>query len=360
MGLVRVALALAVLLSHLPPAKVHFIGGGLAVQAFFIISGFYMALVLSGKYNTVGLFYTNRLLRLMPSYFVMLVIATVALLAFDASAVVSRDMIVTAYSRPEYAGLLIFENLGVVGQELLYWFKLQPDGTMLLDLLNRPETDQEGAGFRAMMLPQAWSLAMELVFYAIAPFLVRARTRTLVVLAAASIALRFAGYLLPVDYGLWQGRFFPTSLFFFAFGILAYRALPMAARVPKIFGWLVNAALLATIVLLPEAGLSNELTRWVVYAAVAVAMPFVFHAFKSIAFDRWIGDLSYPIYLTHLAVIGVVLTYELPMPVWLTLGATLALSAALLVFIEHPIDRWRQRRAERFRSAGPRLTPANV
>src|SRR5262245_14387299 len=62
MGLVRVALAMAVLLGHLPVASFKFMGGGLAVQSFFIVSGFYMALVLSGKYRDVGLFYSNRLL----------------------------------------------------------------------------------------------------------------------------------------------------------------------------------------------------------------------------------------------------------------------------------------------------------
>src|SRR5690349_4745024 len=84
MGLVRVALALAVVLSHLPPATFHFISGGLAVQGFFIISGFYMALVLSGKYASAGIFYSNRLLRLMPGYFVMMVIAGFLLLVLNA------------------------------------------------------------------------------------------------------------------------------------------------------------------------------------------------------------------------------------------------------------------------------------
>ena len=72
MGMLRVALAMAVVLSHLPLATLQFMSGGLAVQGFFIVSGFYMALVLDGKYKDVGLFYSNRLLRLFPTYFVMM------------------------------------------------------------------------------------------------------------------------------------------------------------------------------------------------------------------------------------------------------------------------------------------------
>jgi peptidoglycan/LPS O-acetylase OafA/YrhL len=82
-----------------------------------------------------------------------------------------------------------------------------------------------------------------------------------------------------------------------------------------------------------------------VFAAIAVAAPFLFHAFKDNAVDRWIGDLSYPLYLCHLVVIGLVLTFEPPFAVWVAIGGALVLSAALLVLVDHPIDRWRQRRA---------------
>ena len=39
-----------------------------AVEMFFVISGFYMALVLGTKYSLIWRFYSNRLIRLMPSY----------------------------------------------------------------------------------------------------------------------------------------------------------------------------------------------------------------------------------------------------------------------------------------------------
>jgi peptidoglycan/LPS O-acetylase OafA/YrhL len=84
-----------------------------------------------------------------------------------------------------------------------------------------------------------------------------------------------------------------------------------------------------------------------VFGAIAFAAPFLFHAFKDNGLDRWIGDLSYPLYLCHLVVIGLVLTFEPPFALWVAIGASLALAAALLVLIDYPVDRWRQRRAER-------------
>ena len=51
MGLLRIVLALSVLLEHaMAWHGYRMLGGPLAVQCFFIISGFYMGLVLNEKY----------------------------------------------------------------------------------------------------------------------------------------------------------------------------------------------------------------------------------------------------------------------------------------------------------------------
>src|SRR5689334_14401820 len=114
MGLVRLLLALAVVLSHTPTAEFHFIGGGLAVQAFFIVSGFYMALVLDGKYADARTFYSNRLLRLAPAYFVVLVVG-LAMLPFGLTVTATPDLFATAYAAPATADILTIENLAVLG-----------------------------------------------------------------------------------------------------------------------------------------------------------------------------------------------------------------------------------------------------
>jgi len=194
--------------------------------------------------------------------------------------------------------------------------------------------------------------------------LARLSWRWLAAIAAASIALRLAGYLLPVNYPIWQGRFFPTALFLFVFGMLAQKMLPLAARLPKPVGWGVNIALLTLMISLPVVSsalhLDSEVTRWGMYVLIALAIPFVFDAFKNFAWDRWIGDLSYPLYLVHLLVIGAVLTFipNAPYAAWVAIGGSLALSALTLVLIDHPVDRWRQRRAEKAAAnAQPVLPP---
>ena len=347
LGLLRITLAFAVLLSHLPPATYKFMSGGLAVQGFFIVSGFYMSLVLDGKYRDPGLFYSNRLLRLFPTYFVMMAIAAVTLFGFNASATSTQQIFASTYSHPATAAVLGFENLALVGQDLLYWFRLPGDGSMPFDPTGAPPTDASPVAWQALLVPQSWSLSLELMFYALAPFLARLSWRWIVALAAASIALRFSGYLLPVDFALWQGRFFPTVFFMFLLGMLAHRCLPLVTRLPKWTGWIANIALLGMIASLPLWPVDRAIAPWLVYIAIAVAIPFIFNAFKDAAWDRWIGDLSYPIYLSHLVIIGLVLTFNWPMPITIAIGGTLALSIALLIFVDRPVDRWRQMRAKR-------------
>ncbi len=53
MGLLRIILAISVLISNSTPNfGLKFIGGVMAVETFFIISGFYMSLILNEKYSS--------------------------------------------------------------------------------------------------------------------------------------------------------------------------------------------------------------------------------------------------------------------------------------------------------------------
>lgn len=342
MGAIRVLLALAVLLSHLPMAHYHILSGGLAVQAFFIISGFYMALVLDGKYRDTGLFYSNRLLRLAPTYLLMLALGAVALFALKASVTASPELMASLFRNPLSAAVMVVENIVVVGQDLLFWFRIDEHGALVFDAYADPAKDN--IAWQGLLAPQSWSLSTELMFYAVAPFITRLKTRWVVLLAAASIGLRLAGHGLDVDYLLWQGRLFPTALFMFLAGVLGYRCLPFVERAPKAAGWAAAAVLIGYCLAFQWLPVDPLTARWITYGVVAVTVPWIFHAFKDNRVDRWIGDLSYPAYLSQLIVIGLVVTFKPPFGYWVAILGTFALSALVLVLVEHPVDRWRQKR----------------
>lgn len=345
MGMVRVALALAVVLSHLPLAEYKFLSGGLSVQAFFIISGFYMALVLDGKYKDIGLFYSNRLLRLFPTYFVILALTIVAVYAFNASVTISPELIDRILQDPVTTMVMVVENIVMVGQEMLFWFSIDESGGLVWDVAGPLPDETTVVGWQGLFVPQAWSLSMELMFYALAPFLARAGWKWIAAICALSIAIRLGGAFTNVEYLLWQGRFFPAALFLFLLGMLAHKALPFVERLPKATGVVIALATLAFIVTFPLLGWTDVRMRWAVYAIFVVVTPFIFHAFKDNALDRWIGDLSYPIYMTQLFVIGFVLTFNPPFGMWIGILGTVAMAVLVLLLIDHPLDRWRQQRA---------------
>jgi peptidoglycan/LPS O-acetylase OafA/YrhL len=76
-GLIRLLLAISVVSVHSTPIfGLRLVGGESAVESFYIISGFYMSLILNEKYvnqkHAFLLFISNRFLRLFPVYWAIL------------------------------------------------------------------------------------------------------------------------------------------------------------------------------------------------------------------------------------------------------------------------------------------------
>ena len=84
---------------------------------------------------------------------------------------------------------------------------------------------------------------------------------------------------------------------------------------------------------------------WLFYVCVWVATPFLFNLARNSRVDNTIGQLSYPIYLSHVLVINGVKridTFGIDKGLVATV-LTLALSACLYVFIDRPIEPFRRR-----------------
>jgi peptidoglycan/LPS O-acetylase OafA/YrhL len=85
----------------------------------------------------------------------------------------------------------------------------------------------------------------------------------------------------------------------------------------------------------------------VLYVLIALALPAIFAGTQSSGLDRYLGELSYPIYLSHLVIIGAVRHLHLGVTEthWVTIAMTLAASVALYQWVQSPIDRFRAARA---------------
>lgn len=351
MGLVRFLLAATVVINHTGPLfGLVFTDAYMAIKVFFIISGFYMSLILSEKYTGPGqcrLFYSNRFLRLFPVYWVVLLVSLGVSLFFKyflhTALLLGPWQAWLPRLTPAALLTLVGANVTVLGQDLLFFSHVAGDGTLHFawDALYRATPS-----WFFLLIPQAWTISLELLFYALAPWLVRRSTPWLVGLIAVSLAARAGIYLADFPFDPWKQRFFPVEFGFFLLGILAYRlyaALRPVPMPPRLL-WTVGGLYLGAIVFyqfLPGA-MGKE---FFLYAATVASIPFLFLLTKKMRFDRAIGELSYPIYIAHWTIIMVVEYFcgrrHLPA---IALAATIVFCLALNRLVADPIERYRQRR----------------
>jgi peptidoglycan/LPS O-acetylase OafA/YrhL len=202
-----------------------------------------------------------------------------------------------------------------------------------------------------LAVPPAWTLGLEFAFYLIAPFIVRRSVKAIVILFFCSIAFRL---FLQFDFGLyndpWSYRFFSSELALFLVGVLGYRVYRSLEN-----GRDMRLLALFTGVCFCVAG-AVLVNRWHGWSRVAstgllllllLAIPFLFRICKTNRLDRFVGELSYPIYICHFLVIWT-LTYLWGMSAGMFRGfvilmTTVLLSIVIYPAIDRPIDGWRHK-----------------
>ena len=307
MGTLRTLFAIAVVLAH--SYGEVFVGGRNAVQLFYMISGFLISYVLVEKkaYSTVSSFYFNRYLRLYPIY---LVVALLTLLASVVALKMGDDVnLFKVYHNAPYEAdtWLVFSNSTLFFQDWVMFAGVESGKLVFAADCFKSEVPL----YRGLLVPQAWTLGIELSFYLIAPFVLHKR-RLLLSLLALSISLRLC--LIYGGVGMkdpWTYRFFPTELAIFLLGALAHQVLLPFYKKKFSNARLERYAVIATCVLVlitlfywvtPIDALIKNTLLFLVFVFL-MPMAFVFQALR--AWDRWIGDLSYPIYICHMLVIYV-------------------------------------------------------
>lgn len=356
MGWLRILLALSVVIGHSAPIfGYRLFRADLAVQCFYVISGFYIALVLSGKYpgtaHGVWTFYKNRFLRLAPAYWAVL-LATV-LVAATTGRILSTttEWYLGAISHLNLPNFLfvIFANLFMVGQDALMFLKYSLETGQADVLRSVSYSHQIGtthiAAYSLSLIPQSWSIGVEILFYATAPLLIRLSTRSLGLVILGSILLRLGLKRLGFGDDPWSYRFFPNELAVFLLGMLGYRA--YAAWIKPNFRPLWGKIALGFALLLVLGYRISPLPPDTSYVftllAFAACVPFVFALTRNNSFDRAIGDLSYPVYICHFLIACTLQRFALPeVGIW---ASVLSIAAAWLLtrFVEEPFNRIRAR-----------------
>jgi len=313
---------------------------------FYMISGFLIAMILNGKYSNNWLFYSNRALKIFVPYLVVL--AGVILLSLIAYATTGNAGPLSTFineGRNMKAGtwaFAIFSNVFLFGQDIAS-FLTYHDGALVWNLhaLEQPMN----ATMFSLNNP-AWTLAVELTFYLVAPFLVRRNFLVLALLTFALQAIRYQEYHVGwFSYGT-DNRFFPFELSLFLFGAVLYRArdllqVDVRFQAPIMIGVLTLTAFL-------PAYFRDGYYQF--YGFVGLLIPSMFQFSNRNKWDRWLGDLSYPIYVVHFP-IAVLMTVFVSSTAGSRIAPALALvitgvvSIAINRYLVKPVDVWRQRRA---------------
>ena len=352
LGYLRFILALAVVLHHTRGAP-YLLSGAFAVELFFCISGFYMAMVLEKKYKgRLALFYTNRLYRLLPAYFIAIVLSGIFLL-LNSAPYVTRGEFLLGLQSPQ-AIPFILSNITVLGQEATAFFSWYPEsGSVRFDASQSSGVPT----YHLLLVPQAWSISLEMLFYAMAPFVVlRSRLRVLWILILISFAIRTAILWFDIPYNSWGRRAFPSVAHFFFLGAAAYHLMvTYSAKLRDVRKSIVVIAFLALLIVLYRLRFPRQ-QDWLYFYPVitlfgAVLLPLLFQHLSS-RFEAIMGELSYPIYLFHTVWIGlfesILAKQNVPhkgsILTVLVVCATIGSSYLVYRFVEKPVDLIRQRR----------------
>lgn len=341
MGCLRLWLATLVLIAHTNTMPMV---GSLAVECFFIISGFYMQMLINEQYREkngwIPKFYANRFLRIYVPYWTVGGIIIVGSLLFPAHARLPSFSIVTA----------LF-NVSIIGTETIRLMCCVDDCDVVFKN-------------KIVILP-AWSLGMELLFYIVAPIILRKLCWTVCV---AIVALLFKVLFLyqnahELDLIEWSdgmvNGIWVHEVGLFALGAVAYHIYAKWIFRPegnkeeqsrnKFYLILLIVTLLgSTALLLYIFALPYEQMLSYYYMVVAVflcLLPFIFAISRYNRWDRSLGDVSYAFYLSHSYIIGWFKDSSMNKlsVIMASFVITYICAALITYYVEYPLSIFRQR-----------------
>lgn len=260
MGTYRLLLALLVLLSHCGYQLAGYNQGVTAVVSFFIISGYVITKLIKSKFNganNIKYFYIDRSLRLFPQFIFYLILTSVMYLVFDGPDKISIPQFLINLSMLPLNGFAVFMNDYII-------------------------------------VPQSWSLGLELQFYVLIPLILLSKKRLM--FSFLSLSLFMPAYFGLVNTDYFGYRMISGTLFIFLMGSM------MADEKHKEMIYLYFIS--TTLLLISFTNTTHTFSfNKEVLSGVIIGVPIVFTLLKlnvKNKIDRLAGDLSYGVYLNHL------------------------------------------------------------
>jgi peptidoglycan/LPS O-acetylase OafA/YrhL len=366
-GYLRILLALSVAVGHLqshlyaaPDSTIIFVGPVVAVKLFFVISGFYMAMIFHKHYSTTSMFLVSRAVRLFPAYWLTIAFCLAAVVWFERPNVgpfINLDFWYFVRS-PAALSLFTLSNLTFFGIDfgfiacvntaaahfVLTWNVQCPAGYVLL--------------VQDAVIPPAWTLSLEWYFYLLVPFFCAMGAHRVALIAGGSFLLTVF-IAVFANFNPWYRSLFPAELYLFLLGFLAYRLKDfIPPQIGRTCAVLVMGIILAYQPIAMFDWQNPAGANFALYFALALALPVLFDMGNYIPGERVAGDLSYPIYICHGAVESVILALllhdRMSLVTWIATNVAIVVAtSALLLLATAPIERFRLRFKSPWRDISP-------
>jgi len=352
MGYIRFLLATSVMLVHLnAPIIICGYGGPNSVEAFFFISGFLIASILSKTYHSRRNFYLNRFLRIFPMYWLVLAFTFIFKSIYPQIDGISPDIDFNLSNQFQLL-VLILLNILILGSDVLVFLRVNSDG--MFDFIGFRNTNVTGTEY--LLVSPIWSVSLELVFYIFAPFLIKRKTRTLSFVIVVLLFARSVIHLLGVNEDPWTYRFFPFELPIFLLGILLFRFSDSTQKrysEIKLLDYLTRPFL----IILIYAGFGVYRSQFAAPRPIELFFTLLFVSLillfaKNSKWSNLVGSYSYPIYIVHYPTIYFLERYQEVFSnyfgntqigwIWFQVIIIMSLSH-LLIEITKPIEKIRDR-----------------
>lgn len=315
-----------------------------------------MSLILNEKYKkgSYKLFISNRFLRLYPIYWCVLVLTIIwCIIMIYSSNKLAENSLMTfiqyfhTLNSPTFI-YLVLSNIFVFGQDIALFLGLDQSNGGLFFTENFRLTNPHLHTF--IFVPQAWTIGLELMFYLIAPFLLRRKTWLILLLITLTLSLKLFIYNSAFNHDPWTYRFFPAELLFFLLGKISYDIYTKIRtfQIPRV----VLLGTLLSVILVTVFYFWLPFNKpYLYFTGFFIALPLIFILSKKSKIDTYIGELSYPIYISHVFLLMIIQSLKIPFIE--SKGTTLIIfsvifSILLNVFITNKIEKFRQKRVLKF------------
>lgn len=332
-GTLRLILAVMVAISHVDIRAYGINPGVVAVVCFFIISGFVMTGVIRSYYqDNKTMFYLDRFMRIYPQYL------------FFVGLTIIMFWISGAWSIMSPSGNFLYNPSGgedIYKNHMNYLYNLT-----IVPLNFSSATGNHGTPF----ITPAWSLGLEIQFYAILPFILRLKALKPYLVLYSILIFSFASYNL-INEQYFSYYLLPGTLFIFISGSSLYDYVHGDKAIWKYIGGLYLYILILFItVIMSRNTISTRIDVSVidVFAGYLLGLPLIFllSLLKRRKFDEFLGNISYGVFLSHFFIIWFFPYYGIFDPknnIFLFLLCSILLGLTGYYLVERPVVQWRRR-----------------